>query len=485
MDHTDHGGYAKYVEDKVYKPHTATSSFSSTYLEKRVEKLELDKEQTDRVIQQLMRTVEDLRYNSASNKENYNMNYQNQYNDKNTLALKLDKLDQEVGSLSQDVSNLKMRSDKNERSSYSTFSYSQISQEHLNSLEVRIEKALKKQAEDIASDITELERQIRGLQNEFLKLQNTENAVDKYELRRFENYILDRVDTSISKIRSHSEQKNTPKIKDQYDEQASIFDNKNQNASRYFTNDNGRLKVDNSYTESLRKVTPKTTSEARRYNYYDPNNAHNISNTDLTTGNRLSGLRKSLERIEKVHIQELSSEKLLNKSKDGSIFENDSSKNASPLKNKPPIWGNKDKSYVRTKDNSDIVTKTTSSKGERRIISMKPKKRSAKKIIKHRSSSYKKRPRRGSLSSKSEYSQKSREDKIKKSITRVKNLAEKCLSNIMGTSKVGLKSLRVKNKIKDKYSIYTRQKKKHSKLDDKLTKLEKMYQELSVMESDG
>ena len=127
MDHTDHGGYAKYVEDKVYKPHTATSSFSSTYLEKRVEKLELDKEQTDRVIQKLLRTVEDLRYNSASNKENYNMNYQNQYNDKNTLALKLDKLDQEVGSLSQDVSNLKMRSDKNERSSYSTFSYSQIS----------------------------------------------------------------------------------------------------------------------------------------------------------------------------------------------------------------------------------------------------------------------------------------------------------------------------------------------------------------------
>ena len=69
----------------------------------------------------------------------------------------------------------------------------------MTALENRIEKALKKQAEDIASDVTELEKQIRRLQTDYSNINNN-TSVDKFELRRFENYILDRVDTSLGKI---------------------------------------------------------------------------------------------------------------------------------------------------------------------------------------------------------------------------------------------------------------------------------------------
>ena len=88
MDGLDRGGYAKYVEDKVYKPFN--SSLSSSLLEKRVEKLESEKIQTDKIIHELTSIIDSIKFD---NKENISTNYQNGYMQKNTFEQRIEKLE--------------------------------------------------------------------------------------------------------------------------------------------------------------------------------------------------------------------------------------------------------------------------------------------------------------------------------------------------------------------------------------------------------
>lgn len=190
-----------------------------------------------------------------------------------------------------------------------------------------------------------------------------------------------------------------------------------------------------------------------------------------------------MERIELEHAQDLSGDHIYDR--EIVKYDNVTSKEVSPKLDKPPIWSVKEKRSCRRTDISEIDATTVSKFSEKVRSKTNKQKRSKKepKITKQRSSSFKRRKR--SLSAKSIRStkSKSREQQINESVSRVKNLAEKCISSIVGTSKVGLKSIRIKNKIKDKYNLYSKSKKKISKADEKLTKLEKMYVELSAMEN--
>lgn len=157
MDNIDRSGYAKYVEEKVYKPFN--SSVSSSQLEKRVEKLEYDKVQTDRAIQELTSIIDSIR---NDNKENLSSNLQYGYaqkhmtNQRDDNCARFNKIDDQLGQ-----NKFGYEQDSGLNQNY--FSKSEVI-DKLNFLENRIENALKRQAEDIAADVTELERQLRSVQ---------------------------------------------------------------------------------------------------------------------------------------------------------------------------------------------------------------------------------------------------------------------------------------------------------------------------------
>lgn len=182
MDQTGYQGYSRFVEDKVYKPQNSTVNVA--YLEKRVEKLESDKQHTEQTLQNLVRMLERQNF-GRHDKENIGFNTSHTQSNTSQSEYRLEKLERDINKLLYKPS-----------SGYSSYTETPQAQNkdidqinnQLSLLEKRMqntEGALKRQAEDIAADITSLEKQIRGIQNTSTQDLNVSLHISRIAIRWF------------------------------------------------------------------------------------------------------------------------------------------------------------------------------------------------------------------------------------------------------------------------------------------------------------
>ena len=164
----------------------------------------------------------------------------------------------------------------------------------------------------------------------------------------------------------------------------------------------------------------------------------------------------------------------------------DTFNNTPSLVERQSLWNLKEKVAKHMPEEDRDVSNLLNRKNSRKESRKKNQKSSHKKQKRSASERKKRISRTNSIHGSTNRSQssRSRDREINKSVRLVKDLTEKCLHSILNSSKVEGKSkgLKVK-KIKSPYTkIATKPIRKKSKCETKLSKLEKMYHELSIME---